>query len=52
MSHYSVSVISNSPDDVEYMLEPYCENIEVPVYISETKAEFIKNRRPPYGRML
>lgn len=45
MSHYSVSVISNSPDDVEYMLEPYCENIEVPVYISETKAEFIKNRR-------
>lgn len=45
MSHYCVSVISKSQHDVDDMLEPYCENNEVPAYIAETKEEFITNRR-------
>lgn len=28
MSHFSVAVLSNHPDDVERLLEPFCENVE------------------------
>lgn len=41
MSHFSVGVICESPADVDKLLAPYDENIEVKPYIGRTKAEMI-----------
>ena len=45
MSHFSVGVICESPADVDKLLAPYSENIEVEPYIIRTKAEMIADGR-------
>lgn len=42
MSHYSLAVITDEPDNIEKMLAPYDESIEVEPYIDITKEEIIK----------
>lgn len=45
MSHFSVGVICESPADIDKLLAPYSENIEVEPYIIRTKAEMIADGR-------
>ncbi len=45
MSHFTVAVITARKENLEEMLEPYDENIEVEPYISKTKQEIIEEAR-------
>ena len=45
MSHYSLAVITDEPDNIEKMLAPYDESIEVEPYIDITKEEIIKHAK-------
>ncbi len=45
MSHFTVAVITAKKENLEEMLEPYNENIEVEPYISKTKQEIIEEAR-------
>ena len=38
MSHFSVAVLSHTPDDVEDLLAPYCESPENPEYLEFKEA--------------
>jgi hypothetical protein len=48
MSHYTVMVIG---DDVDWILEPYNESLEVEPYIDQTKEELHKEFMACYGRI-
>lgn len=52
MSHYTVMVIcrKGTKDDVESILAPYDENLEVAPYVEETKAELIAKKIKEIGR--
>lgn len=52
MSHFSVGVICESLNDVERLLAPYDENIEVEQYVSRTKAEIIEEGKNVKRRLL
>ena len=39
MSHFSVAVLSYAPDDVEKLLEPFCESSENPEYLEFEEAD-------------
>ena len=45
MSHYTVAVIHHPHQEIEELLAPYSENLEVPKYISYTKAQAIEHVR-------
>lgn len=45
MSHFTVAVITARKENLEEMLEPYDENINVEPYISKTKQEIIEEAR-------
>jgi len=45
MSHFSVAVFTDGAKTVEELLAPYDENIEMPVYVKETKEQIIKRIR-------
>lgn len=47
MSHFTVAVITkkNSRKEIEKILEPYWEELEVEPYIGETKEQLIKNAK-------
>lgn len=42
MSHFTVAVIHNKNQNIENLLEPYNENLDVEPYIGRTKAEMIE----------
>lgn len=42
MSHFTVAVIHNKNQNIEDLLEPYNENLDVEPYINRTKAEMIE----------
>ncbi len=42
MSHFTVAVIHNKNQNIEDLLEPYNENLDVEPYIGRTKAEMIE----------
>lgn len=48
MSHFAVAVISKSLDEVEKLLAPYDENIEVSKYIKYTKSQLIEKARADF----
>ena len=52
MSHFTVAVITKKKEDLEKMLEPYNENIEVEPYIDETKEEIISKAKERKERIL
>ena len=45
MSHFTVMVMSYGPGEVDELLAPYDENIEVEPYIRYTKEDLIRNKR-------
>jgi hypothetical protein len=45
MSHFTVGVISRPDQDIDEMLAPYSENLEVEPYIDVSKTEVIENAR-------
>ena len=45
MSHFMVGVICHDVDDIENLLEPYDENIEVPKYIQATYKDVVADYR-------
>lgn len=45
MSHFTVAVITAKKENLEEMLEPYNENIDVEPYIDKTKQEIIEKAR-------
>ena len=52
MSHYTVAVITAKKENLENMLAPYDENIEVEPYIERTKEEIIKKSKERKERIL
>lgn len=50
MSHYSVLVLSEKPEDVVDLLAPFDENIKVPEYIRYTKEELIDHAKKEIER--
>ena len=48
MSHYTVAVFHRKDQDIEELLAPYSENLEVEPYISFTKQEAIDYARKHY----
>lgn len=45
MSHFTVAVITAKKENLEEMLAPYDENLEVEPYIERTKKEIIEKAR-------
>lgn len=45
MTHFSVAVISRKPEDVEDLLAPFDENLEVEPYFYRTKKELLEAER-------
>lgn len=45
MSHFTVAVITAKKENLEEMLAPYDENLEVEPYIERTKKEIIEKER-------
>lgn len=52
MSHFTVAVITDKIENLESMLAPYDEDIEVEPYISETKEQLIKKGKERKERAL
>jgi len=52
MSHFTVAVLTEKIENLEEMLEPYNENIEVKPYIYQTKEEIIKKAKERKERIL
>ena len=50
MSHFSVAVFTDGEMTVDELLAPFDENIEVPVYVSETREEAIEVVRKNIAR--
>jgi len=50
MSHFSVAVFTDGEMTVDELLEPFDENIEVPVYVSKTREEVIEVVRKNIAR--
>ena len=49
MSHYAIAVIHRGNQDVDELLEPYWEGLEVEPYVWKTKDELIKYGREYYS---
>lgn len=45
MSHFSVAVITEKPDEVDIVLEPFNENLEIPPYVELTKKETVEKSK-------
>ena len=52
MSHYTVAVITNGEKDLDEILAPYDENIEVAPYIGRTKKKMIEEAKEIKERIL
>lgn len=52
MSHFTVAVITEKIENLEKMLEPYNENIEVEPYISRTKEQIINSAKEKKVKIL
>lgn len=48
MSHFSLAIIAEEDANIDDILEPFYEGLEVEPYIEQTKRQFIKNTREYY----
>jgi len=49
MSHFSLAVISREESDIDEILEPFFEGLEMEPYVSKTKRQLVKDARDYYN---